>query len=380
MGRRDGLINVMFVTHADKKGGAEQSLIHLINYMDMSRYRIYLVSPADASYLDEIRVSYVHIPLTLGSIKRKLGLSYAGTVLKLRALARRHRIDIMHANGWRAPWYVAPLKYMSRSKRIWHHRDCTHLRMFNRVLPKFFDQVICISRFVAGAIDGDNKTVVYNGVDPTLASQAGRRAFMQDGSLIIGTFGRIVEWKRYDLVIEAVKRLSDSGRHNWRLLVVGDASVDGSERYYDGLVRQALKYGLEHQIDFRGYASKPLDVMKECDLTVNFSLNEPFGRVIIESMLVGTPVVVADSGGAPEIIERTGGGLVVRDGDAEALYEAFRDVYDDAVDLDALSSDGVRGVMKEFDMAGIARKVERTYDSLLRPSIESRGAAAEERA
>jgi hypothetical protein len=39
-------INVLFITHADKKGGAEQSLIHLINYLDTSIYRIHLLSPA----------------------------------------------------------------------------------------------------------------------------------------------------------------------------------------------------------------------------------------------------------------------------------------------------------------------------------------------
>jgi glycosyltransferase involved in cell wall biosynthesis len=363
-------INVLFITHADKKGGAEQSLIHLINYLDTSIYRIHLLSPANASYLGEIRAEHKHFPLTLGSIKQRLGLGYLGTIARIRAYVRRHRIHIVHANGWRAPWYTAPLRLLSSSKLVWHHRDHTDQKMFNQVLPRFFDQVICISDFVAGSIKGSNKTVIYNGVDPTTLRGEKRRGFMEDDTLVIGTFGRIVEWKRYHLVIRAVKKLADSGRMNWRLLIVGDASVDGSEEYYDEMVNQVLDWGLEHHVEFSGYSPKPLDVMRECDLTVNFSLNEPFGRVIIESMLAQTPVIVSDSGGAPEIIHRTKGGFIVRDGDVDELYETIRQVYDRATDVEALSRQGHASVMQEFNMSAIARKVEQTYMHLLAPGLQ----------
>ncbi|OME80785.1 hypothetical protein BK120_19130 [Paenibacillus sp. FSL A5-0031] len=366
--------NVLFVTHADKKGGAEQSLIHLINYLDTSKYRIFLLSPRDASYLNEIRSDYVHFPLQLGSIKKKLGLGYIETVLKIQSFVRKNRIDIVHANGWRAPWYTAPLKFMTKSKLIWHHRDYTHLRMFNQVLPKFFDQVICISHFVANSIQGSNKTIIYNGVDPELALTRKSRAFMEDDTLVIGTFGRIVEWKRYHLMIEAVKKLSDSNRNNWKLLIVGDASVDGSDDYYNDMIQKVLSYGLEHHVVFYGYSKKPLDVMKECDLTINFSLNEPFGRVIIESMLVETPVIVADSGGAPEIIHHTRGGFIVKDGDVEELYQTMRSVYDGEVDYEELSSQGYASVMSDFNMSSIAKKVESTYRELLAPNLKSEAA------
>ncbi|MFC5469230.1 glycosyltransferase family 4 protein [Cohnella suwonensis] len=360
----DGKKNVLFVTHADKKGGAEQSLIHLINYLDTTRYRIYLLCPEDAAYLPEIRTVYEHFPLRLNSIKERFGLGYAGTVLRIRAFVKSKGIDIVHANGWRAPWYVAPLKFMSKAKRVWHHRDHTHLRMFNHVLPRFFDRVICISGFVADSIKGDNKTIIYNGVDPDSATAPKKRTFMEDDTLVIGTFGRIVEWKRYDLVIEAVKKMADANKYNWRLLIVGDASVDGSDRYYDDLIRKVSEYGLEENVVFYGYSGKPIDVMQSCDLTINFSLNEPFGRVIIESLLAQTPVIVSDSGGAPEIVRETRGGLIVKDGDVDGLYEAIRRIYERAENVEELALRGYVGVMKDFNMQAIARKVETTYGLL----------------
>ncbi|QJD87437.1 glycosyltransferase family 4 protein [Cohnella herbarum] len=361
----NGKTNVLFVTHADKKGGAEQSLIHLINYLDTAKYRIYLLSPGDAAYLNEIKTEYEHFPLRLNSIKQKLGLGYLETLLRIKRFVKKNRIEIIHANGWRAPWYTAPLKFMTKSKLVWHHRDHTHLRMFNHVLPRFFDQVICISHFVANSIRGSNKTIIYNGIDPDSALTPKSRILMEDDTLVIGMFGRIVEWKRYHLVIEAVKKMADNKRYNWKLLIVGDTSVDGSEDYYNDLIRKVIAYGLEENIVFYGYSPNPLDVMKDCDLTVNFSLNEPFGRVIIESLLAQTPVIVSDSGGAPEIIRETKGGFIVKDGDVEELYRTIRRVYDKGVNHQELSNEGYANVMNDFNMKAIARKVENTYHSLL---------------
>ncbi|MFD0618978.1 glycosyltransferase [Paenibacillus sp. GCM10027629] len=364
-------INVMFITHADKKGGAEQSLIHLINYLDTSKYRIFLLAPRNAEYLSEIRTEYQHFPLRLNSIKKKFGFGYLETVFRIKSFVRKNHIDIIHANGWRAPWYTAPLKFLTKCKLVWHHRDYTHLKMFNRVLPRFFDQVICISHFVANSIQGDNKTIIYNGVDPELALTMKTRRFMEDDTLVIGTFGRIVEWKRYHLMIEAVKKLSDNQKNNWKLLIVGDTSVDGSEGYFNDMIQQVIEYGLEEKIIFCGYSKKPLELMKECDLTINFSLNEPFGRVIIESMLVQTPVIVSDSGGAPEIIHQTKGGFIVKDGDVEELYQTIQRVYDHHVNYQELSIQGHTSVMNDFNMNTIARKVENTYHLLLANRLKS---------
>jgi glycosyltransferase involved in cell wall biosynthesis len=367
----NGKTNVMFVTHADKKGGAEQSLIHLINYLDTSKYRIYLLSPGDAAYLNEIRTEYVHFPLRLNSIKKKFGFGYLETVFRIKAFVNKNRIEIIHANGWRAPWYTAPLKFMVKSKLVWHHRDHTHMRMFNQVLPKFFDQVICISHFVANSIQGSNKTIIYNGVDPELALTPKSRVFMENDTLVIGTFGRIVAWKRYHLIIDAVKKLADNKKYNWKLLIVGDASVDGSDSYYNDLILMVMRYGLAENVIFYGYSNKPLDVMKECDLTINFSLNEPFGRVIIESLLVQTPVIVSDSGGAPEIIRQTRGGFIVKDGDVEELYQTIQRVYDNVVNHQELSRQGYASVMNDFNMKTIAQKVEHTYHLLLAQNIKT---------
>ncbi|MBD2848589.1 glycosyltransferase [Paenibacillus sp. IB182496] len=375
----DRRTRLMFVTHSAQKGGAEQSLIHLINYVDRTRYRVYLVCPPDTAYAHELNESCTLVPLALPSVRQGLGLGYVRAVLRLRRFVRETGIELIHANGWRAPWYVAPLRLMRGVKLIWHHRDHTDSRLFNRVLPTGFDQVVCISEFVASALPRARKRVIYNGVDAARWPDRPRRGFMEDGELVIGTFGRIVEWKRYDLMIEACRQLAEHAVTNWRLRIVGSTAMDGTERYLERLRRQAERAGIADRVEFAGHDSRPLEAMSACDVTINFSDREPFGRVIIESLLTGTPVIVADSGGAPEVVRRTGGGLIVGDGDEAALADALRRLHAAGAEAwEALSAQGRAGVREHFDMARVSEQVDRLYGELLerRPPGRRRAAPA----
>jgi Glycosyltransferase len=357
-------VPILFVTHSSKKGGAEQSLIHLINHLDPEQYQIHLLSPQDTTYLHEIRVPFTHVPIALESIRTQLGWRYLSSVLRMMRLVHKKRIKIVHANGWRAPWFTAPLRFVTSARLIWHHRDHTHLKMFNRVLPRFFHRVICISQFVAEALEGARTIVIYNGIDERTAV-AKTRPFMADGMLCVGMIGRIVEWKRYELVIEALARLRDRGIRNCKLWIVGNADIDGSEQYYNSLKEQAKREELEEQVVFYGYTDRPVELMSDFDVTVNFSKDEPFGRVIIESLLAQTPVIVSGSGGAPEIIQLTDGGIVVEDGDVERLADALEHLMKHPDEYERLLQQGFQRVREQFNMNEIAGQVSKLYEDLL---------------
>ncbi|MBD3920694.1 glycosyltransferase family 4 protein [Paenibacillus sp. PR3] len=357
----------MFVTHSDLKGGAEQSLIHLINHIDQSKYKIMVAAPKNTTYLNEILVPYEHIEIRLESVKKKLGFSYLRNVMKLASFVRRERIAIVHANGWRAPWFVAPMKFLTKARIIWHHRDYfPSSLMYNLLLPQLFDKVICISNFVGQSLQSGRKSIIYNGIDKRALTKKSRM-FMEDGQFIIGTFGRIVEWKRYELVIEAIQRLVANNINNCKLMIVGGTAVDGSGAYYEMMKSTVSSYGLESHVEFVGHTKEPLKLMGQCDFTINFSLNEPFGRVIIESLLAQTPVVVSDSGGAPEIIQLTGGGVVVEDGNVEALADCIQQLMTSPEHQHIeMAEQGFERVLEHFDMKNVALQVEQVYEELLK--------------
>ncbi len=81
--------NILYVTHSSKKGGAEQSLIHLLNNLDTSKFNIYLVCPKGTEYLNEVMVPFTEINLKLESIKQGNFLNYLKEVLSLKKIIKK---------------------------------------------------------------------------------------------------------------------------------------------------------------------------------------------------------------------------------------------------------------------------------------------------
>jgi glycosyltransferase involved in cell wall biosynthesis len=134
---------------------------------------------------------------------------------------------------------------------------------------------------------------------------------------IVLFLGKLTPRKRIDLVVEAFARLD---RPETTLVVAGNDMGSGSE------IRAAVRArGLEPRVRFtgllRGY--ERLEALADADVVVYPSEHEVFGLVPLEALLAGTTVVVADDSGCGEVIRATGGGQVVRAGDAGALSAAI---------------------------------------------------------
>ncbi|PFI84723.1 glycosyltransferase [Priestia megaterium] len=362
--------NILYVTHSPKKGGAEQSLIHLLNNINNKNFNLYLVCPANTEYLKEIDSSVKLIHMNLGSIKQGSIFKYLKDVWKLKRIISKHNIHIVHANGWRAPWYVGPLKIITNVKTIWHHRDKFESKIYNNILPKFFNNIICISHFVKSTLStkGQKKTkVIYNGIDlKDNIELLDIKKKYESAPITIGTFGRIVEWKRLESIISAMD-IFNKENHDWQLYVVGDIAIDGNQEYLDALKSQVKDCGLSEKVIFYGHTSNPLELMSKCHVTINFADREPFGRVVIESLLAKTPVIVANSGGAPEIVLDTSGGIIVEDNNSFQLANAVEEIVTmDYVNYEKLCETGYKNVYEKYNMKKLALNVESLYLALLK--------------
>jgi len=94
-------------------------------------------------------------------------------------------------------------------------------------------------------------------------------------------------------------------------------------------------------------------------------VDEPFGRVLIEAMAVGKPVVATDSGGVPEIVLHGETGLLVPVRDAAALAEALVALLADPERAREMGRRGMERARKEFDVARVAAMVQEVYEAVL---------------
>jgi glycosyltransferase involved in cell wall biosynthesis len=144
--------------------------------------------------------------------------------------------------------------------------------------------------------------------------------------LLIGYLGRLAEEKGLRTLLHALTELRSTP---WRLVVVGSGD------YETAFIETARHLGLDSRIRLVGFVphTEAPRYLSAFDLLVLPSESRPnwkeqFGRVVVEALACGTPVVGSDSGEIPFVIEATGGGRVFREGDpfelARALLELAR--------------------------------------------------------
>jgi glycosyltransferase involved in cell wall biosynthesis len=169
----------------------------------------------------------------------------------------------------------------------------------------------------------------------------------------VGYAGRLIESKGLADLLEAVRQLDAPVE----LLLVGDgelrAQLEG-QRIPGSSVR--VLDGLSHDQMARGYAQ--LDVLVLPSHTTP-TWKEQFGRVIIEALWCGVPVVGSDSGEIPWLIELTGGGLVFAEGDADALAKRLRELRAAPELRERLARTGRAAVERLFTVPAATDALER---------------------
>jgi len=165
----------------------------------------------------------------------------------------------------------------------------------------------------------------------------------RNGAFTIGFAGRLVPEKGIRELVHATRSLGAGAR----LLVVGD----GPLRAELEATGAEVVTGLAH--DEMPSAFARMDVLALPSRSTP-KWEEQFGRVLVEALACGVPVVGSDSGEIPWVIETTHGGIVVPEGDGDALAGALASLRDDAERRRDLAETGRRNVERFFSLDAAA--------------------------
>ena len=116
---------------------------------------------------------------------------------------------------------------------------------------------------------------------------------------------------------------------------------------------------------FLGYRRNPQAFIRKADLLVLPSSEEGFGRVLLEAMDIGTPVIGTRIGGIPEVIEHGVNGLLVDYGDIEALKRSIIKILKDEQVGKKIVKGGYETINSKFRVETYQEKLENIYDSFL---------------
>lgn len=165
-----------------------------------------------------------------------------------------------------------------------------------------------------GILGGGWEQCIPGGVPPAKVVAAAR----EPGRLRLGGVGMLVDWKRWDLVVEALGRLPASLRPAVRFTHIGAGDAAPLEQ-------RAARLGVRAQVAFLGPQPSPDALLAEIDALVVASVREPLSMAMLEALAAGVPVLAADSGGACDLIRDGVNGRLFRTGDPVALADAIRD-------------------------------------------------------
>jgi glycosyltransferase involved in cell wall biosynthesis len=239
-------------------------------------------------------------------------------------------------------------------------------RITEKIALSLADCVLCVSHFVkkyALRYGAKNPTVLYNKVDltlfkPDLDTRSFRRQLGLENKRVLLYVGRVDKQKNVACLIKTIKELVDMSLSNVHLIVVGT----GPE--VEELKKLALQLGVQDKITFTGPVphEKLPPYYSTADIYVHASFFEGFGIPLIEAMSSGKPIVAAEVGPIPEIVEDAG--ILISRMDPRLFAKAIVKLQDE--NLRTEISKKARMKAAKYDSRALEEQEARIYSSILK--------------
>lgn len=184
----------------------------------------------------------------------------------------------------------------------------------------------------------------------------------------IGYFARIAPEKGLHNLAEAYRILRhDRGLPPSRLLAAGYLPPE-HKPYLEGIAEGLRAAGLADEFVYRGAVDRARKVhfFHDIDvLSVPSGYREPKGLYLLEAMACGVPVVQPNHGAFPELIERTGGGVLARTESGPDVADALYDLWQDPARAAELGRRGAEGVRQHYTVTHMAHGVLDIYQDVI---------------
>jgi len=339
------MIKLCSIQPVAERGGSDQALLRMVRSLPRPEFECHIVVPAEPPLRPDFEAAGVEVHVVpMRRISRshrwRDWIGYASawpvTVVRLARLLRQLDIDVVHTNSFHS-WYGWAASLLARRPHVWHGREIVvqsnaALAVERFLIPRFSARVLSMSHAIADQLDGVDVVVVHETPDPDefTPGRAGRfrpRVPIDDRVPLVGAAGRIDSWKGVDILLDAFERVRAS-RADVELVVAG-GPVRGKESLFDSLATTARATPGVHWLGARDDVA---DLLADLDLFVLPSTEpEPYGLVLVEALMSGTPVIATDAGGPREIIAEAtpGSGRLVPVGNHEALATAILAALDE---------------------------------------------------
>jgi glycosyltransferase involved in cell wall biosynthesis len=354
--------------------GGQQSMTALIQNIDRTKYKPYVVVPSEGELkdvLEKMGVKVFIIPLI--SLKPKYLFKQISNIIKFRQIIKEFKIDILHPDHERDSIIAGISKLFTQTKMIWHVR-LTRSVETDSLSCKLSDGIIGISHDIKQRFQTYSKiekkyTTIYNGVDcdlfkPIISKIELRKMLGLDlNTFIICFIGQFKTGKGVIDIINAINIIKDKNLDiKFKLLMVGSPIESNT---YETMKKLRNEYNLQDLIDFLPQQREIYKIMQASNLLLlpSHEGTEGMGRVIFEAMACGIPVVATNVRGVREAVTQTTGILINEKSPVE-LADAIIQFLTDEDLCERFAIEGRKRALSVFDIKLHAKNVQIFYDKI----------------
>jgi glycosyltransferase involved in cell wall biosynthesis len=395
-------MRICFLSHSVRLGGAERVLLETIEAFQSQGVECRVLVPGNGEFCNELvrlGVSFAIVSYPLWMSRGKLAWvdwlkSAVGMILNTIVVAwkiHRWQPDYVYSNT-ATVCVGAFASRLTGRPHIWHlhefgMEDQGLSFLFGQrpslvVIDRLSFRCICVSEALAAkyrrSIEPSKITVIYPSMHQSLRD--GMQGETESAPLApFGSpakrfrcviAGALMEGKGQDESVRAMARLKGT-EVDAELLIVGD----GLPAYRRELEDSIKTNQLEGRVHFAGQVADVLPLMRSSDAVLICSRSEAFGRVTIEGMFSGKPVIGARSGATAELIEEGVNGILYDQGDPADLAAKIEYLCHNPAVGKQLGINALRWVKSYFTRARYARELMSIVESLSEPAAKLVGPA-----
>jgi len=400
---------ILYIEKSVSVGGSVISLYELVRGLDINCYEPCVLFHGSNPYRERFRVLGAQVitlseqpPVAVPAVDSRrdiaVSLSHYGNWLatgyrtakqvyllarrdwplarRLACLIRDEEIDLVHCNNSlnRAAVLAARLAGVPQ---ICHVRMLHDLSFVDRYLARFVNSFIYISGvvercYLGQGIPAGRGQVVYNPIDIEAFGQTDHSAALRaelrlaDQDWVISNVGRLDWWKGHEDFLQAMAEVVRS-QPNVKALIVGAADSDPQNQAYCRRLQQlVIDLGLSGHVIFTGFRTDIPRIMAASDVVVHSSSEpEPFGRVVVEAMAAGRPVVATAAGGVLDIIEDQVTGLLVPPKNATLMAKAIQQLLQNREQARIMGECARQQTSRRFSVKQHVTAVQQIYQRVL---------------
>lgn len=368
-------------------GGSSTNTIETVARLDKNKYDVDLVAGAtcdpDGSIEKNLQLKAIKYAFLNYLCRNISPLKDIKAFFALYKIIRAGKYDIVHTHSSKAGILGRWAAKIAGAKIIVHtpHGHIFY-GYFNKFVTFMFILIERITSLITSKIialtnigleehlafkiaNRDKFVQIYSGIElkacepsVTGVEDICRSFGIKSRNIIFGTISRLTHIKGNKNLVEAfalvVRSIPDS-----MLLIIGD----GEERKAIEVMIEELN--INDSVKMLGFRDDIAELLKVIDIFVMASLNEGMGRVALEAMAVGKPVIATRTGGIPELVLDGETGILVEPSNVRELANAMIKLANDKEKMSLFSANGMKRVSDKFSIEKMVNDIDQLYYDLM---------------